>query len=46
LVERLEAFGIPADHVLVRLNGINKDNWGMRGGKPASEIDPGYQVGV
>lgn len=46
LVARLERFGIPEDHVKVCLREIARENWGMRGGRAASELDLGYEVNV
>jgi phenylpyruvate tautomerase PptA (4-oxalocrotonate tautomerase family) len=32
--------------VFIVLNEIPLDNWGIRGGIPASEVDLGFKVGV
>lgn len=45
IVEHLAPLGIPADHLLVRLNEIPRENWGVRG-LPASEVDLGFKVEV
>ena len=46
MVRRLGEVGIPADHVKIMLNEIPRENWGLRGGKPGSEIDLGFKVEV
>jgi hypothetical protein len=32
--------------VLIKLNEIPVENWGIRGGNPASEVDLGFNVKV
>jgi phenylpyruvate tautomerase PptA (4-oxalocrotonate tautomerase family) len=46
MVRRLGEVGIPADHVKIMLNEIPRENWGLAGGKPGSEIDLGFKVEV
>ena len=46
IVERLVALDIPADHITITLNEVERENWGLRGGSPASEIDLGFKVDV
>lgn len=46
IVTRFEEIGIPRDHVMIRLNEIALDNWGLRGGQAASDIDLGFEVNV
>jgi 4-oxalocrotonate tautomerase family enzyme len=46
VVERLDRLGIPPNHVKIILNEVPQDNWGLRGGKPASEVDLGFKVEV
>ena len=46
IVRNLEPFGIPSDHVKVLLRESPSENWGIRGGVPASEVDLGYDVNV
>jgi phenylpyruvate tautomerase PptA (4-oxalocrotonate tautomerase family) len=46
LVKNLEPLGIPPDHVKVLLREIPRENWGMRGGFAASELELGYEVNV
>ena len=44
LVNNLGKFGIPADQVKVLLRESAAENWGIRGGVPASEVDLGFKV--
>jgi phenylpyruvate tautomerase PptA (4-oxalocrotonate tautomerase family) len=46
IVDQLEKFGIPAEHVKVLLRESAAQNWGVRGGVPASEVDLGFKVDV
>ena len=46
IVRNLAAEGVPAQDVLVVLTEPPMENWGMRGGKPASEVDLGFRVDV
>ena len=46
IVRNLGGFGIPADHVKIVLRESAAENWGIRGGRPASEVDLGFQVDV
>jgi len=46
IVERLDRLGIPPSHVKIILNEVPQDNWGLRGGKPASEVELGFTVEV
>lgn len=46
IVERLEVLGIPRDHVKIILNEVPRENWGLAGGRPASEIELGFKVDV
>lgn len=46
IVRRLAELGIPPDHVKIMLNEIPRENWGLAGGKPASEVDLGFKVEV
>jgi phenylpyruvate tautomerase PptA (4-oxalocrotonate tautomerase family) len=43
---RLEALGIPKDDVVLVLHEPPLDNWGIRGGIPASEADVGFKLDV
>ena len=46
IVRRFEALGIAASDVIIVLNEVPLENWGIRGGKPASEVDLGFKVNV
>ncbi len=46
LVRNLEKLGIPPDHITVLLRESGAENWGIRGGVPASEVDLGFKVDV
>ncbi|MFL6107971.1 MAG: tautomerase family protein [Marmoricola sp.] len=46
IVGRLEALGIPRDHVTITLREITRQNWGIRGGQAACDIDLGFDVEV
>jgi phenylpyruvate tautomerase PptA (4-oxalocrotonate tautomerase family) len=38
--------GITGDDVAIILHEVPLENWGVRGGKPASEVDMGFKVNV
>ena len=46
IVRNLEPFGIPADHVLTVLREHPQENWGVRGGQAACDIQLGFKVDV
>ena len=46
IVDKLEPLGIPRDHVLTTVRDHPLENWGVRGGKAACDIDLGFQVNV
>ena len=46
IVRRLGALGIPASDVFIVLYEPPLDNWGLRGGLPASEVDLGFNLNV
>lgn len=46
VVRGLGRFGIPADHVKVLLRETKAENWAVRGGVPASEVDVGFKIDV
>ncbi len=46
VVQRLGAFGVPPDDVAVVVQEVPMENWGVRGGVPASEVDVGFRVDV
>jgi phenylpyruvate tautomerase PptA (4-oxalocrotonate tautomerase family) len=46
IVNRLEALGIPKDHVMILIVEQPKENWGIRGGVPADEVNLGYDTNL
>jgi len=46
LVSNLAKFDIPAEQIKILLRESAAENWGVRGGVPASEVDPGFKVDV
>jgi phenylpyruvate tautomerase PptA (4-oxalocrotonate tautomerase family) len=46
VVSHLGRLGIPPSDVLIVLNEVPLENWGIRGGTPASDVDLGFEVGI
>lgn len=46
IVDRLAALGIPKDHVTIVLQEIELENWGIRGGQAACDMDLWFDVNV
>jgi phenylpyruvate tautomerase PptA (4-oxalocrotonate tautomerase family) len=46
IVERLAACGVPPDHVLITLRESPTENWGVRGGQAACDVDLGFTIEV
>lgn len=46
LVDRLEALGTPPKDVVIVVHEPPLQNWGVRGGQPASEVDLGFDLDV
>ncbi|MBX7455041.1 tautomerase family protein [Mycolicibacterium sp. 3033] len=46
IVERLSALGIPPDHVTIVVRESPLENWGVRGGQAACDVDLGFDVTV
>ncbi len=46
IVQNLAKLGIPPSEVLINLREHPPENWGVQGGKPASEVDLGYSINV
>jgi hypothetical protein len=46
IVDRLEPLGIPRDHVSITLRESPTENWGIRGGQAACDLDLGFNVQV
>jgi phenylpyruvate tautomerase PptA (4-oxalocrotonate tautomerase family) len=46
VVDQLETVGVPRDDVTITLIEIGRENWGIRGGQMASDVDLGFKVDV
>ena len=46
IVRNLAALGVPALDVKITLIETPPENWGIRGGLPASEVDLGFKIDV
>ena len=46
IVRNLAALGVPATDIKIALIETPPENWGVRGGVPASEIDLGFKIDV
>lgn len=46
VVTNLGRLGVPASDVLIVLHEVPLQNWGVREGTPASDVDLGFEVGV
>ncbi|WP_418001769.1 tautomerase family protein [Mycobacterium sp. PDNC021] len=46
IVSRLAAFDIPADHITILLRESALENWGIRGGRAACDVNLGFDVNV
>ena len=46
IVDRFAALGIPPDHVTITLRESTTENWGVRGGQAACDVDLGFSVNV
>ena len=46
IVRRLGKLGIDADDVSIVIHEPVLENWGVRGGRPADEVDLGYRLDV
>jgi hypothetical protein len=46
IVRNLAPLGVPALDIKITLIEIPPENWGLRGGMPASEIDLGFKIEV
>lgn len=46
IVGRLEPLGIPKDHVKIMLREIPAENWGIRGGQAACDVELGFRIDV
>lgn len=46
IVDRLAELGIPRGHVSITLRESEAENWGIRGGQAASDLQLGFNVNV
>jgi phenylpyruvate tautomerase PptA (4-oxalocrotonate tautomerase family) len=46
IVSRMHNIGIKSDDILIILNEPPLENWGIRGGYPANEVDIGFNLNV
>jgi phenylpyruvate tautomerase PptA (4-oxalocrotonate tautomerase family) len=46
VVGNLGRLGIPPSEVLIVLHEVALENWGIRGGTPASDLDLGFKVDI
>jgi phenylpyruvate tautomerase PptA (4-oxalocrotonate tautomerase family) len=46
IITNLAPIGIPPDDVKIVLREVDPENWGIRGGKPASEVELGFKIDV
>jgi phenylpyruvate tautomerase PptA (4-oxalocrotonate tautomerase family) len=46
IVGKLESAGVPKDRVLIVLHEPPLENWGIRGGKAAVDVDVGFKLDV
>jgi len=46
IVANLGRLGVPADHVKILLRELPRENWGIRGGQAACDVDLGYELDV
>lgn len=46
IVHNLDTLGIPPDHVKILLREIPKENWGIRGGQAACDVELGYKIDI
>jgi phenylpyruvate tautomerase PptA (4-oxalocrotonate tautomerase family) len=46
IVKNLGSLGIPKDHVKILLRDLPRENWGIRGGQAAIDVELGFKVDV
>lgn len=46
IVDKLSELNIPKDHVVIALREIPAENWGIRGGVAACDVDLGFKINV
>jgi phenylpyruvate tautomerase PptA (4-oxalocrotonate tautomerase family) len=46
IVENLGHAGIPGDRVFIVLHEVPRENWGIRGGRAATDVELGFKIDV
>lgn len=46
IADRLSTLGVPPDHLTIVLRESAGENWGVRGGKAACDVDLGFDINV
>lgn len=46
IVQNVAELGIPKDHIKILLREHSKENWGIRGGQAACDVELGYAIEV
>ncbi len=46
IVRNLGTLGVPPEDIKITLVEVPPENWGIRGGRPASEVDLGFAIEV
>lgn len=46
IVDRLAVLGVPPDHVSIHVRESAAENWGIRGGQAACDVELGFDVHV
>jgi len=46
IVRNLGELDVPADHIKILLREITAENWGIRGGQAACDVDLGFKIDV
>lgn len=46
IVSNLSQYGIPAKNIKIMLREITAENWGIRGGQAACDVDLGFEIKV
>jgi phenylpyruvate tautomerase PptA (4-oxalocrotonate tautomerase family) len=46
ICDNLEALGVPRQEIKIALVDIPRENWGVRGGQCAADIDLGFEIEV
>lgn len=46
IVDSLQRLGIPSDHVSILVRESPRENWGIRGGQAACDVELGFEINV